>query len=425
LETELTDITADAELRARSLWRHPEFMKLWTGQTISELGSRITREGLPYLAATLLAATPAQMGWMAAIASLPALVFSLPAGAWVDRLHRRPILIACDIARALVLCAVPLAAAAGALSIELLVEVLAVSATLTVIFTVAYQSYLPSLVASKQIVDANSKLSLSGSTAEVLGPGLAGVLVQTLTAPVAVLFDALSFLVSAASIVWITKPEPPPAPAHERQSLTHEIAEGLRTLVHHPLLRVTAIAAALLAFFGNFFGALYTLFAVQYLGMNALLLGLTVGVGGVSSVIGSLITQPIVRRLGIGPTMIVMLIPLGATMMAIPLAPQPVAMAALFLGAAQFGDMFRTIYFINDISLRQAVTPKRLLGRVNAGTQVLIAAVAPLGALVGGYLGEHIGVRETFYLSAFGPLLACVLLFASPLRHLKSVPVSD
>jgi predicted MFS family arabinose efflux permease len=400
-------------------------MKLWSGQTISELGSRISREGLPYLAATLLGATPAQMGWMAAIASLPALVFSLPAGAWVDRLRRRPLLIVSDIARALVLCAVPLAAATGSLRFELLLVVLAVSGTLTVLFTVAYQSYIPSLVEHDQIVEGNSKLALSSATAEVLGPGLAGLLVQTLTAPIAVLFDALSFLVSAVTVGWITKPEPPPAPAHERQSLTHEIAEGLRTLVHHPILRVTAIAAALLAFFGNFFGALYTLFAVQYLGMNALLLGLTVAVGGVASLVGSLITQPLVRRFGIGPTMIMMLIPLGVTMMAIPFAPQPLAMATLFLSIAQFGDMFRTVYFINDISLRQAVTPKRLLGRVNAGTQVLIAAAAPLGALVGGLLGEHLGVRETFYLSALGPALACVLLVTSPLRTLKSTSLSE
>src|SRR5437773_771652 len=209
-----------------SLWHHREFMKLWTGQTISEFGSRITREGLSLAALLSLGASPTQLGLLAAISMAPVIVFSLIAGAWVDRLQRRPIMIASDLARALVLATIPLAALAGLLTLPLLALVAAVAGVLTVLFDTAYHSYLPSLVEREHILEGNSKLTLSSATAEVLGPGVAGALIQALTAPIAIFFDACSFLVSALSIWLIRKPEPPLNPPTERQHIAREIHEG-------------------------------------------------------------------------------------------------------------------------------------------------------------------------------------------------------
>jgi predicted MFS family arabinose efflux permease len=387
------------------------------GQTISEFGSRITREGLPLAAVINLGATPSQMGLLTAVASAPVLGFGLFAGVWVDRLHRRPIMIAADIGRALVLLAVPLAAMLGLLSLELILVVIACAGTLSIFFDTAYRTYLPSLVARRQIVEGNSKLALSSSMAEVLGPGIAGVLVQALSAPFAILFDALSFLVSGLYVALIGTPEPLPPPIVERRPIVHEIAEGLRTVAGHPLLRTLALAAASLSFFGNFFTGLYGLYAIRVLGMGPALLGLTVAVGGVGSLFGSLVAERIVHRLGLGRMFVVMLLAMGISGLFTPLAGGPLWQATAFMSLAQLGDAARTVYFIGEQSLRQTVTPERLLGRVNAGTQLFVAGVGPLGAILGGVFADAIGVRQTLFIAALGPFLACAWILFSPLRQ--------
>ena len=416
----MTPSTPAPEPPLRSLWHHADFMKLWTGQSISEFGSRITREGLPLAAVINLAATPSQMGLLAAVASAPVLVFGLFAGVWVDRLRRRPIMIAADLGRALVLLVVPVAAVLGALRLELIFVVIAVAGTLSIFFDTAYRTYLPTLVERTQIVEGNSKLALSDSMAEVLGPGISGVLVQALTAPIAILFDALSFLVSALSVVLIGAPEPPPPSVAGRRPVLHEITEGLRALAAHPLLRTLALSAAMLSFFGNFFAGLYGLYSIRVLGMGPALLGLTVAVGGIGSLLGSLLAERTVRRLGLGPMFVVMLVVMGVTGLFIPLAGGPLWQATLFMSLAQLGDSARTIYFIGEESLRQSITPQHLLGRVNASSQLLVAGVGPLGAILGGVLADSIGVRETLFVAALGPFMACLWVLFSPLRGLKS-----
>ncbi|MEP7200792.1 MAG: MFS transporter, partial [Chloroflexota bacterium] len=382
---------------------------------------------LPLAALLTLGATPSQMGWLAAMGAAPTLVFGLLAGAWVDRLRRRPIMIVADIGRALVLFSLPLAAALGVLRLEQLFVVTALAGTLTVFFDVAYRSYLPSLVEREQIVEGNSKLALSDSTAEVLGPGVAGVLVQTLTAPIAIFFDALSFLVSAVSVWLIRKPEPLLRQAQDgrvvaRQHVVREIGEGLRVVASHPLLRAPALANGVSSFFGNFYAGLYGLYAIRELGLGPALLGFTVAMGGVGSLVGALVAARVVRRLGVGGTFITMLLAMGVTGLLIPLANGPVWLATTFMSLAQLGDAFRTIYSINDTSLRQSITPDRLLGRVNASVQLLVAGVGPIGAIVGGVLAEVIGVRQTLFIAALGPFLACAWLALSPVRGLKEQP---
>jgi Na+/melibiose symporter-like transporter len=411
---------------SRSLLHHPDFLKLWLGQAISEFGTRITRDGLPFAAVYMLGATPTQMGLLSAVAAAPVLLLSLLAGAWVDRLRRRPVMIVADVARAVWLTTIPLAALLGQLRLELLFVVVAFNGVFTLFFDVAAQAYLPSLVEREQIVEGNSKLGLSASTAELLGPGLAGVLIQAITAPIAICFDALSFLVSAASVWLIRKPEPAPPSLTTQSHLGREIIEGVRMASGNRYLRALAGSAAILSFFGNFIGALYALYVVRELGFGAAWLGLTITMGGLGSLIGALLAARLVRRLGLGATCIGMLWGMGVGVWFIPLAsaaPDSPMFALMCLMISQlFGDAARTIYFINDASLRQTITPDALLGRVNAALQLLTAGVAPLGAIIGGVLGERIGIGATLALAGCGAFLASLWLIASPLRSLRVMP---
>ena len=401
------------------LWRSPDFIKLWTGQTISTLGTHITAGGLPLLALIPLKSTPFQMGILQAIGSAPVLLFSLVAGVWVDRLRRRPILIAADLGRALILASIPLAAVFGWLNIGQIYVVIALVGILTVLFNSAYRAYLPSLVEQENIVEGNAKLSLSESAAEVVGPGLTGVLVQTITAPIAILFDALSFLVSVISLAAIRKPEPPPAPPGERQSMLLEARQGIRTLIHQPVLLALTAEAATSSFFGNFIGVLYALYAIRMLNLSPAAIGLTIGVGGASSLIGALLAGRAVKRLGLGRMLIGLFFIDKLFSLLIPLAASFPALGLVLLLVSQSGDILGTIYFINSLSLRQSITPPRLQGRVNASIELLTAGVGPLGALAGGFLGQQLGVQATLFIAVFGISLGGLWLLFSPIRRLK------
>ncbi len=403
------------------LWGQPDFLKLWTGQTISELGSRITREGLPLAAVLILGATPVQMGLLTAVGSVAILLASLPAGVWVDRLRRKSVMIWADAGRAVLLLTVPVAAFTGQLGLGLLCAVIALTGVLTVLFDAAYEAYLPSLVARENLLEGNSKLAMSSSLAEVLGPGLAGFLIQVITAPLAILFDSLSFLASVVSLIVIRKPEPPPAAAHERQRVLREMRDGLRFVWHEPHLRALALAGATRSFFGSFIGVLYSLYAIRELGLNAAALGITISMGGLGSLIGAVVTERVVNRLGIGRTLILMLITSGGFTFFIPLASgsllRPIGM--LMIGQLG-GDALQVIYLITQTSLRQSLTPDRLLGRVSASIQLLVMGVAPLGALIGGGLAEVIGVQLTLLVASIGIVLAAGWVIFSPVRSLSS-----
>ena len=407
--------------RSRSLWRSPDFLKFWTGQTVSELGSHITRDGLPLLAVINLAASPFQMGLLTALGSAPALLISLFAGVWVDRIHRRPILIAADLGRALLLATIPLAALGGWLSMAQVYIVVALTGAITIFFSAAYHAYLPSLVERDHIIEGNAKLAMSSSATEVIGPGLTGFLVQTITAPIAILFDALSFLFSAASLAIIRKPEPPPAPVEKRQSMLIEAREGLGAVIHQPILRALAGALSTSSFFGSFFGVLYGLYAIRILQMTPTALGVTIGFGGVGSLVGALLAGRAVRRFGLGPTLIGCLWLEVIFGLLTPLAAAVPSLAVLMLSIAQLSDALGTIYFINAMSLRQSITPDRLLGRVNASIDLLAAVIGLVGALVGGLLGSVIGIQATLFIAVLGQILSGLWLFFSPIRKLTEI----
>lgn len=404
------------------LLRDRDFLKLWGGQAISKIGSAITSIGIPLTAAFVLGASPLQMGILAGSSGAGVLVFGLFAGAWADRLRRRPILIAADLARAALLTTIPLAAALHRLNIAHLYAVATLAGILTVLFDVSYQAYVPSLVSRENILQANSKLALTDSIADVTGPGLTGLLVQLITAPMAILLDAASFLCSALSVWLIRKPEPLPEPSLAPH-IGREIAEGLSASWRNPLLRALLQRAAIGAFFLGFIGGLYFLFAIRELHITAVLLGIIVSVGGASNLLGALLAEPLLHRLGLGRTLIGAAWMIGVAMLMVPLAHGPVTLCAAFLIAAQLGDMAWPIYIINETSLRQAITPDHLLGRVNSAGHLLFHGAIPLGALAGGAIAETIGMRQTMLIGALGYLLSCLWLTFSPIRHLRELPV--
>ena len=405
------------------LTRDREFLKLWGGQAISKIGSTITSVGLPLTAALVLGASPMQMGILAGSNGAGVLVFGLFAGAWADRQRRRPILIAADLARAALLATIPLAAAWHRLNMAHLYAVATLAGILTVLFDVSYQAYVPTLVNRAELVEANSKLALTESIADVTGPGLTGLLVQLITAPTAILLDAFSFVCSALSVWLIRRPEPRPEPSLAPH-VGREIAEGLRASWRNPLLRALLQRAGGGAFFAGFYGSLYFLFAVRELHISAILLGAIISVGGASNVFGALLAERLLHRLGLGRMLIGAAWMIGLAMLLVPLAHGPVALCTAFLIAAQLGDMAWPIYNINETSLRQAITEDRLLGRVSSAGHLLFWGALPLGGLAGGAIAQAIGIRQTMLIGALGYLLSTLWFAFSPIRHLRGLPVA-
>jgi MFS family permease len=407
-------------LRLTGLWRHSDFMKLWAGQTISLFGSHIGGGALRYTAILILGATPLQLSLLSAAQMLPMLLLGLLAGVWVDRLRRRPILIAADLGRGLLLLSVPLAYLLGVLRIEQLYLVAALAGALAIVFEVAYGAFLPSVVGRERLVEGNSKLGASDSVAEIAGPPAGGALVQLISAPLAIIFDAISFLASALTIGLIGAPEPAPVARRSQPSLRHDLAEGLRTVLQNPLLRALLGVGVTLNLFGNIIGTLYDLYLIRDLGMSPAIVGLTVGVGGVSALVGAFAAGPAVARFGVGPTLGGALALHITTAALLPLAHGPWALPMIMAGQA--GDILFAIYFINETSLRQAITPQRLLGRVHATFRFVTTGAGLLGALLGGVLGELIGPRAAIAIGALGVCSACLWVFGSPLRRLRVAP---
>jgi MFS family permease len=415
---------------ATKLWRDPDFLKLWTAQGISEIGSRITREGIPLTALLVLHAGAVQMGLLNALGGVAVLVFGLSAGVWIDRLRRRPVMIAADLGRAAVLASIPLAALAGSLNLGQLYAVAALAGVMTVFFDVADRSYLPALVAGDELLEANSKLTLSSTIAEIAGPGLTGFLVQLITAPIAILFDAVSFLISALLLGSIGKREPPPG-KRPPERLLAETLGGVRWIFADPLLRPLGLRSATAYVFHGFFGALYMLFAIDVLGLRPAVLGVVIATGGAGAMAGALLAHRCERRFPLGLTFLATSAIYGLTSFLVPLAgtlqvsgppgrPGTALAVAMLMVAQLVGDMVFTVYSINEVSLRQRMAPPHVLGRVNAGMALLARGIYPLGALIGGYLGARLGVRPTLALGACGLLLSTLWLLAAPLRRLAT-----
>jgi len=405
-----------------SLWQHADFLKLWVGQTVSRLGSVVTRTALPLVALLVLGAGPFELAFLVIAQSLSVLLVGLVAGAWVDRLRRRPILIASDVARAALLFTVPLAQALGALRMEQLYAVAFLAGCLDVVFSAAYPAYVPSLIGVDRVVEGNSKLATSSAIAEVGGPGLAGALVQIISAPFAILVDALSYLVSALSVALIRTPEPA-RPAREATSrVTGEIVEGLRVVRGHKVVFPLAARSIIAHVSGAFYGVLYSLYLLNELHLDPFLLGIVISAGGVGSLVGSVFASRVVRAIGIGPAIVWMAAGASAIGILTPLAQGPVALATIMVFLPQLiGDGLQTIGGVAEISLVQGLVPDRILGRTNATLEVISHGVGfPIGALIAAFIAEQIGVRGAIAVGWAGMAASLLFLVFSPVPRVRT-----
>jgi MFS family permease len=404
-----------------SLWRHSDFMKLWTGQTISDLGSVVTRTAVPLVALLALGARPFEFALLIIAESLATLLFGFFAGAWVDRLRRRPLLIWSDVIRALVLFSIPVAYFAGVLRIEQLYVVVFIQSSVAAFFNAAYHAYVPGLVGTEHVVEANSRLATSSSLAEIGGPGLGGALVQLVGPPVAILVDAVSFVVSAISVLLIRAPEPARPVRTTRTPIRGEIAEGLQLVRSHPLLVPLTLRSVIAHVSGSFYGVLYVIFLIDDLRLTPLLFGIVVSAGGVGSLIGSFFATRVIRRFGLGPALIGTATGASVIGVLVPLATGPLLIATLMVFLPQIiGDGLQTVEEVAELSLIQGVIPNNILGRVNATLEVFSHGIAyPVGALLAAVLAQTISVRAGIAIGWAGMAISILLLVMSPLPRVR------
>ena len=413
--------------RPASLLRHRDFVRLWTAETISQFGTQVSTLAIPLIAATVLEVSPFEFGLLATIEFLPFILLSLPAGVWVDRLRRRPILIAGDLGRAAALASIPLAFALGGLTIWQLYIVGFIVGCLTVFFDVAYQSYLPALVERDQLVEGNSKLEISRSAAAVLGPGLTGVAIGVIGAAAAIVVDVVSFVASAFFLWRIKREEPDPRltstgePAERGPGMRREVAEGLRYVLGNRYLRSIAACTATNNLFFNIAGAILILYAVQDLALGPAAIGVVFSIGALGFLAGAFLANRVAARIGVGPAIV------GAAFLSSPaavlIAAAPAAIAIpCFIVAFMLEGLSQVIYNINQVSFRQAITPGRMQGRMNATMRFIVWGTIPIGALTGGTLGGIIGLQATLWVAAIGLFIPFLFVLFSPVRGIRVMP---
>jgi MFS family permease len=411
---------------ARSLWRDADFLRLWTGQSVSALGDRVSSLAIPTAAILLLHADALRVGLLYVCFYLPYPLLALPAGVLVDRVRRRPLLIGCDVGRFAAVVSIPAAAAAGHLTLDQLYAVGLVQGSLSTVFSVAHRSYLPALVGAQGVVDGNSRLQSTEAAAQTAGPGLAGVLIQLLGAVNALLVDAASFAISAAMLRWIRRPEDRPRPTHQA-NFRAELKEGLGVLWRHPVLRWTAACVATSNFGQMVARTVFLLFAYQVLRLPPVLVGLLLVVQGLAGIAGAAAAASIQHRLGTGLTLGASILGEGLGWALLPLglilpAAVPAIPAMLLVGFCG------PIWEVSNVSLRQSLVPGRLQGRIHASHLAIAFGTIPLGALTGGWLagaleqaaGYGRGLGLTLAVGGVLGMASAAWIAATPVRRLKS-----
>ena len=407
-----------------SLWRHRTFLLLWSGQTVSEMGSAVTQLALPLTALLLLHATTVQVGLLTAATTAAFALVALPAGVIVDRYPKRAIMIGCDVARVVLIGSVPLAAMAHVLSLAQLYTVAVVAGVCSILFSVAYATYLPELVGCDQLIDGNGKLGATQAFAQVAGPGIGGGLVSVFGVAKAMAADAVSYAVSVATLLAIRTPVPGPAahvvarPAVRR--LRTEIAEGLSFVVRHPVLRHIVACTGSSNLFSGMRAALQLIFLVRVLHVPPALMGLTFAVAGAGGVLGGASIKQLTARIGSARIIWVSFLVFGLPMLIGPLA-EPGWRVWLFLVALFVSSFQGVVYSVAQLSYRQAICPPELLGRVNAAARWIVWGTIPLGALIGSTLAPVIGVYATLWIAFVGDWASGFLVYFSPLRRMRDV----
>jgi MFS family permease len=404
------------------LLRGRDFRSFWLGQSISLLGDQITYIALPLVAVLELDAGPAQMGALGAAALIPHLIFSLPAGVWLDRVARRKrILITCDLARVAVLATVPIAFGFDALTLGQLYTVAFLAGCFAVFFDLSYPTVFVSVTPREQFLEGNSLIHGSRSFSYVAGPSVGGLLVQAFSAPFAILADAVSYLFSAALLSRVRAPE---APVEEVEGgMRARVREGLRFIGGNPIFRPALSATATLNFFNYAFSALFLLYATRTLGVEAGTLGLILGAGAVGGILGATVATRLARALGVGNAFLLGCVLFPAPLVLIPLAEGPRALIIGMLFAAEFlSGMGVMILDINGGSIMYALTPDRLRSRAQGAFNFVNWGIRPIGALVGGALGAWIGVRPTLWVATIGAITGALWLLPSPVPGLRELP---
>jgi predicted MFS family arabinose efflux permease len=418
-------VPATAPPQPPSLWRHPDFLKLWGGQSVSELGSAVSLVAFPLVAVVLLHASTLQVGLLSAAQTAPFLLVALPAGLIVDRIAKRRLMIACDVGRMLVFGSVPVAAAFGALTLGQLFAVALAAGFGTVFFDVAYQSYVPGLIGRAELPDGNGKLAATQSFAQVAGPGLGGALYGLLRAG-AVTADALSYAVSAAALLAIRAREPQQAsrPAgQDAPRLRTELLAGVMFIVRQPILRKIAACTATANLFGSMAYALEVVFIIRVLHVRPEFTGLLLAAGSIGGVTAGIASGALTRLIGSARIIWVSLLGFGVIGVLLPLAEPGWRLALVPVGL--FGTTFSgVLYNIGQLSFRQSICPPELLGRMNAAIRWIVWGTLPLGGVIGGVLGATAGIRPTLWIGVTGCWLGGLWVLASPLRTMRDIPAA-
>ena len=409
----------------QGLWRSPDFRRLWTSLTITAFGAQITNLALPLTAALLLQATPFQMGVLVALETLPFALVSLHAGVLLDRVRKLPIVIAADLGRGIALLAIPAAAFTHVLSIEILYVVGFLCGVQNVVGGAAYQVLLAQMAGRKRLVEANAKITLGETSSALIGPGIAGLLIQALTAPFAIVLDALTFFASALMLRRVEARNDVIHTTH-RGSVWAEIHEGLLLVWRSRTLFALALVAGLWQVLHHMQIAVLILFATRDLGLSAGAIGVAYMFGGVGCVIAAANAERLSNRFGVGSIIVYGLLLTAFGWQAFGLVSGPPWAATLALGLAMLVfDFGAVLYGINYLALRQAITPDRLLGRMTATMRFCTVAAAPLGSLIGGSLATGIGLRATLLVvGALGLALAIGAMTTSPFRSHRTLPAT-
>jgi MFS family permease len=397
-------------------------MLLWGGQTVSEMGSAVTQLALPLTAVVLLRASTFEVGLLTSAATAAFALIALPAGVIVDRRTKRGIMLACDAARALIIGSVPLAWALGVLTLWQLYVVALAAGVATVFFDVSYQSYLPVLLRAEHLMDGNGKLGATQSFAQFAGPGLGGGLVAAAGAAGAMTADAVSYVVSVASLLAIRiREQSAESPAAARRNLRAEIAEGLKFVVGHPILRKIVACTGTSNLFSAMAGAVEIVYLVRVLHVRPAFTGVLFAISAVGGVAGGIAAGRLARRIGSARIIWFSILVFGLPQILAALAEPgwlvvlfPIGYATMFFSAV--------VYNVAQVSYRQAVCPPRLMGRMNAAARWIVWGTMPLGGVIGSALGATIGIRPTLWIGFAGSWVAGFWVYFSPLRRMRDIP---